>query len=97
MLTKPLKGETEEERSDRRILHKEVLKSVLAVHEDEKDMEKVWKDYDKNSETREEYIVNRRKKNSKSFRSSWRKCKVLYSSFSRTNKKRDQCYPSQRC
>ena len=43
MLTKPVEGESEEEKSDRRIIHKEVLKAILNVLEDENEMGKIWK------------------------------------------------------
>jgi hypothetical protein len=62
MLTKPVEGGTEEERSDRRIMHKEVLKAVLDILEDENEMGEIWKDYDKLSETREDYNLNRKKR-----------------------------------
>ena len=62
MLTKPVEGESEEEKSDRRIIHKHVLKAVLDVLEDENEMGKIWKDYDKLSETQEEYKLNRKQR-----------------------------------
>ena len=62
MLTTPLKGDTADEKSDRKILHKEVLKAVLNVLEDEEQMSIIWKDYDKNNETKEQYISNRKKR-----------------------------------
>ena len=62
MLTKPVEGETEEERSDRRIRHKEVIKALLDILEDENEMVEIWKDYDKLNETREDYNLNRKKK-----------------------------------
>ena len=37
ILSKPIKGDDDEEKSDRRIKHKEVLKAVLGVLEDEED------------------------------------------------------------
>ena len=62
MLSKPIEGESAEEISDIRIKHKEVLKRVLAVLEDKEEMAKIWKDYDKQTETIEEYGVNRKKR-----------------------------------
>ena len=63
MLSKPIEGESAEDISDRKIKHKEVLKAVLKVLEDKDEMAKIWKDYDKQSETREDYAMNRKKKN----------------------------------
>ena len=62
MLSKPIEGESAEEISDIRIKHKEVLKRVLAVLEDKEEMAKIWKDYDKQTETIEEYGVNRKQR-----------------------------------
>ena len=62
MLTTPLKGDTADEKRDRKILHTEILKAVLSVLEDEEQMKKIWKDYDKINETKEQYIVNRKKR-----------------------------------
>ena len=60
MLTEPVKGDTPEEKCDRRILHKEVLSKVLCVLEDSNQMNQIWKDYDKKHETMEEYKENRK-------------------------------------
>ena len=62
LISKPIIGENEEERRDRRIMHKEVLKAVLEVLEDEVEMAKIWKDYDKIKETKDEYVINRKKR-----------------------------------
>ena len=62
IITKPLKGETEEERSDRRIKHKEVLKKVCEVFENADEMDQIWKDYDKQKETKDEYVTNRKER-----------------------------------
>ena len=62
MLSKPIEGKNAEEISDRKIKHKEVLKRVLEVCEDKEEMGKIWKDYNKQTETREEYDINRKKR-----------------------------------
>ena len=62
IITKPLRGETEEERSDRRIKHKEILKKVCEVFENKEEMDQIWKDYDKQKETKEEYVTNRKER-----------------------------------
>jgi hypothetical protein len=51
MLSRPVKGDTTEEQSDRRIKHKEVLKSVLDVLENGEKMDEIWNDYEKDCET----------------------------------------------
>ena len=65
--------------------------------EDEKGMEKVWRDYDKNSETREEYIVNRKKRILRVLEVAGVSAKCYIAAVQEQTKKRDQCYPSQRC
>ena len=62
ILSKPVKGDDEEEKRDRRIKHKEVLKAVLGVLEDEKVMTEIWSDYDKDSESKKEYVKNRKER-----------------------------------
>ena len=62
MLTKPIEGDTAEEISDRKIKHKEVLKTVLEVLEDKEQIAMIWNDYDKQSETKEEYELNRKQR-----------------------------------
>ena len=47
-------------KSDRRIKHKEVLKAVLGVLENETEMEKIWKKYNKNKKSKEEHMRNRK-------------------------------------
>ena len=62
LISKPIKGEDEEEKRDRRIKHKEVLRAVLEVLEDEVEMANIWKDYEKNKETKDQYIINRKER-----------------------------------
>ena len=91
MLSRPVKGATAEEQSDRRIKHKEVLKSVLEVLENGEQMDEIWKDYDKNIETRDEYKVNRKQIILKVLELS----KDLCGSCTRTDKKGSQYYLGQ--
>ena len=60
-LTEPVKGETDDERNERRKTHRESLNAVREVLENEKAMDDIWKEFgDKKNETKEEYIKNRK-------------------------------------
>ena len=60
-LTEPLKGESDEERSERRKKLREVLNAVREVLENEEVMKEIWKMFgDKKKETKEDYIKNRK-------------------------------------
>merc|ERR1719233_702505 len=48
--------------NDRRIKHKEVLKAVLGVLEDQDVMAEIWSDYDKFEESKNEYVRNRKER-----------------------------------
>ena len=62
ILSKPVKGTDEEEKRDRKIKHNEALKAVLGVLEDEKVMSEIWSDYDKDNESKKEYVKNRKQR-----------------------------------
>ena len=62
LISKPIIGEDEEERRDRRIKHKETLKAVLEVLEDEVVIANIWKNYDKSKETKDQYVIKRKER-----------------------------------
>ena len=62
VLSKPVKGADEEEKRDRRIRHKELLKAVRELLEDEIVMTEIWSDYEKDSENKKEYVKNRKQR-----------------------------------
>ena len=62
ILSRPLKGESAEEKTKRGKTHKEVLEAVCEVLENEETIDSVMKEFgDKKAESKEEYIVNRKK------------------------------------
>ena len=63
VLSRPVKGKTIEERNKRREKHRAVLKAVMDVLENQETVEKIMKEFgDKKSESKEEYLINRKKR-----------------------------------
>ena len=63
VLSRPVKGETIEERTNRKLKHKEVLEAVSDVLENKEAVESIMKEFgDKKTESKEEYINNRKKR-----------------------------------
>ena len=63
ILSRPVKGKTAEEKTERRKEHKEILEAVHEVLENEEAMETIMKEFgNKKLESKEEYIINRKKR-----------------------------------